>query len=84
MSIEEFGRMSEKKTKRKFNKCSFLNILIIKGKYLEGKDLGDWVVFLAGNGGGKFMTGQSIVIDGGHRVLGVHLKRGDVCQKCTL
>ena len=39
------------------------------GTFLEATDVGDWIVFLATSSGGRFMTGQSLVIDGG-----MHLK----------
>lgn len=47
--------------------------MIPMGSVAEAKDIGDVVAFLSGHGGGKFMTGLSLRVDGG-----LHLSRMDV------
>mmetsp|Transcript_4185 Transcript_4185/g.8668 ORF Transcript_4185/g.8668 Transcript_4185/m.8668 type:complete len:402 (+) Transcript_4185:108-1313(+) len=44
--------------------------MIPMGDVAEAKDIGDVVAFLSGHGGGKFMTGLSLRVDGG-----LHLSR---------
>ena len=39
--------------------------MIPLGEVAEGKDIGDVVAFLSGRGGGRFMTGLSLRVDGG-------------------
>lgn len=40
------------------------NMIPIK-EVANGKDIGDVVAFLSGSGGGRFMTGLSLRVDGG-------------------
>jgi NAD(P)-dependent dehydrogenase (short-subunit alcohol dehydrogenase family) len=64
---DAWGKIAEK---RGMTKEAFLNHIARSGKIpmqevIDATDIGDTVKFLAGNGGGRFMTGLSLRVDAG-------------------